>query len=188
MKNARKELLEEIARYAYMDMHTALSSGMESNYYVDCRRIILNPSPFICIGKLFYNKIKNLKDVTSIGGMSFGADPIAVATMIEAFNNNKFIKTFSIRKNIKKHGTKNKIEGDLSKEEKIVVVDDVLTTGNSIINSIIELRKRYNSDIQKVIVLVDRQEGGLEEVKKHISNVESIFTVDDIRKVRDELE
>ena len=129
----------------------------------------------------FYDKIKTLQ-VAAIGGLTQGADPIAVATaMISGIKDNP-VNAFVVRKKAKEHGLKKVIEGNIHDGDKVVIVDDVVTTGQSTIIAI-ENAKKERLNIVKVIVLIDRQEGGREKIEKLGIAFESIFTKDDLIKL-----
>ena len=107
-----------------------LVSGAVSNYYVNCRPVTLSPRGMFLIGHLLYEEVKAIQ-VNGIGGMTFGADPMAVATAFVSELKGNPIKAFSIRKAQKDHGIVKWIEGDLEPGEKVVIIDDVATTGGS---------------------------------------------------------
>jgi orotate phosphoribosyltransferase len=133
------------------------------------------------IGEIVYSKIKNL-GIAGVGGLTMGADPIAISTSLISHQKGKGIKSFSIRKAAKGHGTAKRIEGEMQPGEKVVIVDDVITSGNSVIEAI-KAAEDYGLKVVKVIILVDREEeGGRQRIEKLVSNVESIFTVSDLER------
>jgi orotate phosphoribosyltransferase len=133
------------------------------------------------IGEIVYNKIKNLR-IDGVGGLTMGADPIAISTSLISYQKGKGIKSFSIRKAAKGHGTAKRIEGEMQPGERVVIVDDVITSGNSVIEAI-EAAKDYGLKVIKVIILVDREEeGGRQRIEKLVPNVDSIFTVSDLER------
>ena len=151
-----------------------LVSGKMSRYYVNCRPVTLSPRGMYLVGHLFYDAVKTL-NVTGIGGLTFGADPMAVATAFVSELKGNPIKALSIRKNRKDHGIVKWIEGDMRAGERVVIIDDVATTGGSTVKAI-EAARREGLDIVKVIVLVDREEGGKEKILKHVSEVGAVCT------------
>ena len=156
-----------------------LSSGKTSNYYLDCRKITLIPEGMECIGRLIFEKIKTLH-IQGVGGLTLGADPIAYAVMAAAYQERQGIRVFIVRKSEKEHGLKRKIEGDLHSGARVVVVDDVLTTGQSTITAI-EKAKANGFLVERAIVLVDRQEEqGLQNVQSTGIPVEALLTRDEI--------
>jgi orotate phosphoribosyltransferase len=165
-----------------------LVSGSMSNYYFNCKTVTLNPEGMYLIGNIIFNMIKDL-NVKGIGGLTLGADPIADAVAYTSYLKEKPIEAFVVRKSAKSHGTMQWIEGNIKAGDRVVIVDDVITTGKSTIEAITRA-KEAGLQIVKVIALVDRQEGGYEniiETLKDISDdyklVESVITRDDVMKL-----
>jgi orotate phosphoribosyltransferase len=155
-----------------------LVSGRLSRYYVNCKPITLNPKGMVLCGHLVYGAIK-ARGIRGVGGLTFGADPIAVATAFTSQLHDDPINAFSIRKNRKDHGTAQWLEGDLSRGDPVAVIDDVVTTGGSTIAAI-ERAREAGLDVVKAVVLVDRQEGGLAAVKNHVPEVTVIVTREEL--------
>ena len=157
-----------------------LVSGKMSKYYVNCKPTTMSSKGIFLVGHLVYERIKNL-DIQGVGGLTFGADPIAISTAFVSEINRKPVYAFSVRKEKKDHGIIKWIEGDVNKGDKVVVLEDVATTGGSTIKAI----ERIQSEglvVEKVVILVDRQEGGVENIQKYIKNVESIVTISELMK------
>lgn len=157
-----------------------LSSGKESKYYLDCRKITLIPEGMECIGNLVFERVKSLPTIQGIGGLTLGADPIAYAVMASAYKRGYLIKAFVIRKNKKMHGLQRDIEGDIHPGDRVVIVDDVVTTGQSTITAI-ERAREYGLTVVKAIVLIDRQE------EQGMSNIQSIGVPVEALLTRDEI-
>ena len=155
-----------------------LASGKKSNLYIDCRKTTKNARGAYLIGNIIYDKISNL-DVDAIGGLTMGADPVADAVAYTSVLKGKLINAFSVRKDAKKHGLKRIIEGDVNNGDRVVIVDDVATTGQSTIEAI-ENARAGGLHVVKVIILVDRQEGGRENILKHDVDFEAILTKQDL--------
>ena len=151
-----------------------LASGKKSNLYIDCRKTTKNARGAYLIGNIIYDKISNL-GVDAIGGLTMGADPVADAVAYTSVLKGKLINAFSVRKDAKKHGLKRIIEGDVNNGDRVVIVDDVATTGQSTIEAI-ENARAGGLHVVKVIILVDRQEGGRENILKHDVDFEAILT------------
>ncbi len=162
-----------------------LVSGRVSNYYVNCKTVTLHPEGMYVIGNIIFEMIRNLP-VAGIGGLTLGADPIADAVAYTSYLKGKPLEAFVVRKNAKSHGTMQWIEGNLKPGDKVVIVDDVITTGKSTIEAINRAREAGLS-IVKVIVLVDRQEGGYEEVAKAVADIKADFKVIEAVVTREEL-
>jgi len=156
-----------------------LVSGRMSQYYVNCKPTILSPRGMFLTGHLIYDAVKDCS-VHGIGGLTFGADPIAMATAYTSELKQNPIKAFSIRKTQKDHGIVKWIEGDLTPGNRVVIIDDVVTTGGSTIKAI-ERARAEGMKVIKVVILVDRQEGGLENVQKYVADVERIISIDELR-------
>ena len=155
-----------------------LVSGRMSNYYINCKTTTLDPEAMLLIGHLFYNRVKPLR-INAIGGLTLGADPIAFATAMVSGMQDDAINAFVVRKKAKEHGMMKLIEGNVQEGDKVVIVDDVVTTGQSTIEAVDRARES-SLNIVKAITLVDRQEGGRENIEKRGVLFESIYTRDDL--------
>ncbi len=149
-----------------------------SQFYVNCKPVTLCARGIFLVGHLIFEAIKD-DDVTAVGGLTFGADPLAVAAAFASELRGNPINAFSIRKTRKDHGIVRWIEGDIQPGERVAIIDDVATTGGSTIKAI-ERARSEGLDVIKAVVLVDRQEGGLENIGQHVSNVFSIVTRDEL--------
>lgn len=166
-------LLEKSFKYSDEPVFK-LASGKMSNYYIDCRKTTHSCEGKYLIGNSILAMLAGL-EVQAIGGLTMGADPVACAVSYAAFLNKKSIASFSIRKEKKEHGMKQLVEGDVKKGDRVIIVDDVITTGGSTIKAI-EAARAEGLEVVKVIALVDREEGGREEIRKHVSDVEAVCT------------
>ena len=155
-----------------------LSSGKLSTYYIDLRTITLDPEGGYIIGNIIYNQIKDT-EATAIGGLTLGADPIAYSTSLIAYLNKTYIKPFVVRKEPKKYGTGKQIEGNIKEGEKVFIVDDVITTGGSALKAV-KVAKENGLDVLGVIAIVDREEGGEENIKKEGLNFYPIFKISEL--------
>lgn len=171
--------LKEIVRHDAVKFGKfTLSSGKESDLYVDLRKVTLNPVGASIIGSLISDIIKNRK-VDAVGGMSVGADPIAVATSLAAYQEGREIMAFLVRKAQKTHGTGNVIEGPIKPGQRALVVEDVITTGASTIAAI-ERIKEAGLEIELVVAIFDRCEGGREAIEALGYEVRSLLTRHDL--------
>ncbi len=180
----KKELITLLCQksFKYTEEPTfKLASGKMSNFYVNCKPTILDPRGMFLVGNLVFEQIKDLK-IDGVGGLTFGADPISVATSFASEINKKPFKAFSIRKEQKDHGIIKWVEGDMQKGDKVVILEDVATTGGSSIKAI-ERARTEGLDVVKVISLIDRQEGGLENIRNHVNDVSAIITKDELVEV-----
>lgn len=175
-----EELIKERALKVADEPIFKLSSGKMSNYYLDLRTITLDPEGGFVIGNIIFDMIKD-KNPDAIGGLTLGADPIAYATSIISFIKNKPIKPFVVRKEPKGHGTGKQIEGNLKPEENVFIVEDVVTTAGSSLKAA-KVVKEFGANILGIIAIVDREEGGEENIKKEGFNFYPIFKVSDFLK------
>jgi orotate phosphoribosyltransferase len=155
-----------------------LVSGKMSHFYVNCKPVTLSPRGMFLAGHLIFEAIRDA-DVSAVGGLTFGADPIAVATAFASELKGRPTKAFSIRKTQKDHGIVRWIEGDVLPGEKVVIIDDVATTGGSTIKAI-ERARSEGLDVVKAVVLVDRQEGGMENIRQHVKDASAIVLRDEL--------
>jgi len=177
----KQELVEMLYEKSFMyskEPIYKLVSGRQSRFYVNCRPTTLHPEGMFLVGHLVFDRIKDL-DAQGVGGLTFGADPVAIATAFASYLKGKPLKAFSVRKTQKDHGIVKWVEGDMKPGEKVVIVEDVVTTGGSTIKAV-ERARAEGLDVVKVVVLVDRQEGGMEQVKAQVTSVESIVTIEDL--------
>lgn len=177
----KQELIEIIYRKSFKyskEPSFKLVSGKMSRFYVNCKPTTLSPRGMFLVGHLLFDAIKDLAP-DGIGGLTFGADPMAVATAFVSELKGKPINAFSIRKTQKDHGIIKWVEGDMTPGQRVVIIDDVATTGGSTIKAIVRAGSE-GLDVVKAVILVDRQEGGLENIRQHIHDVTAIITRDEL--------
>lgn len=151
-----------------------LSSGRESDYYVDMKKAITDPQILIQVAKIISNLIKD-DEIDKIAGPALGAVPIATAVALHSG-----IPMLMIRKAQKDYGTSKLIEGDLKDGDKVIVVEDVTTTGKSLLNAV-KAVKDNGGQIERTFVIVDWEEGALDELKKRGLLLEPIVSVSDFK-------
>jgi orotate phosphoribosyltransferase len=144
-----------------------LSSGKKSSYYLDCRMTTLDPRGALLIGRLILEEMRTHNIAAdAIGGMTMGADPIATAVAVVSELEGKPISAFIVRKEAKGHGTQRAIEGyDGKPGSRVIVVDDVCTTGDSILKAA-EKAEEAGYTVVATFCVVDREEGGTELIAK----------------------
>ncbi len=171
----KKELLSLLKKKAFFKKKIVLSSGKISDYYIDVRKVSLSPQGVYLIANLIFDLIKNEK-IDAIGGPTLGADPIVSGACYLAHENKKKLKGFLIRKSPKKHGRQKLIEGEeLKAGDKVVLFDDVATSGSSFIKSL-EVLKEEKVKVVKAICVIDREEGAKENLAKLGCPLVSLFT------------
>ena len=178
MKDQLIELIIEKAFKYSKEPIFKLVSGRMSNYYFNCKAVTLHPEGMYIIGNLIFDLIEDT-DVKGVGGLTLGADPIAYSIAYTSFLKKKPIEAFVVRKTAKSHGTVQWIEGNVNKGDRVVIVDDVITTGKSTIEAI-NRAKEEGLHIVKVIALIDRQEGGREAVAELGFKLDSIITREEV--------
>lgn len=178
-KMALLKLLQEKS-YRYSPDHLfKLASGRESPYYIDCRPVIHNARGLALIGEILFEMVKDL-DIQASGGLTMGADPMAHALALTSYRQGRPINAFSVRKAAKAYGAGGLVVGDVRPGDKVVILEDVITTGGSTLKAIHAARD-FGLEVVEVIVLVDRQEGGREAVAAVIPRVETVFTLTDLK-------
>jgi len=181
MKKRLAEIVIERSFQYRDDPPFTLASGKTSNFYFNCKPTTLDPEGMNLIGNIIFDMLKD-SEITATGGLTLGADPIANALSVISYQRGKPIKSFIVRKDVKEHGTKGRIEGDVKKGEKVAILDDVITTGGSTIIAI-ERAREAGLEVDRVIALIDREEGGRENIEKYVKRVDSVFTRTDIMKL-----
>jgi orotate phosphoribosyltransferase len=151
-----------------------LASGRTSNYYFNCKPTTLDPEGMNLIGEILFEMLAD-SDVTAAGGLTLGADPIANALSVISWQKGKPIQSFIVRKDAKGHGTKSAIEGNVRAGDRVAIIDDVITTGGSTITAI-ERAREAGLVIDRVIALIDREEGGRENIAAHIVRIDAVLT------------
>jgi orotate phosphoribosyltransferase len=181
MSMARQELLKLLAQKSFRLGEFQLSSGSTSDYYIDCRVTTLDARGAQLVGEVFLAEIREQGwEADAIGGLTMGADPIVVAVAVTSGT----IHGFLVRKAEKQHGTGQRIEGFREKGARVVIVDDVCTTGSSTVQAI-EVAREYGFEVIGVMCLVERQDAhGRPSVEKAAApaNFISIFTATEVRK------
>ena len=202
--------------YEYRSTPFKLSSGKFSNHYFDCRNLLSSPNGFNLVGKvmaeILITKILNGKtypdnldnyfprceltpyetcyrvvNVQAIGGMAVGSISVSNAIMVNLlYKHNIDINTFYVRKISKDHGKAEKVVGIIERNSKVVVIDDVLTTGQSISDTIEAVQEERSAIVVAILTLIDREEGGKDDIiSKFNIPVFSAFTKTDILGVKD---
>ena len=173
--NKNKELLALLKEKSFLKKKITLSSGKISNFYIDVRKVSLSPEGVYLISHLIFNLLRN-KKITAIGGPTLGADPIVSGVCYLAYKNKKKLKGFLVRKLPKKHGRQKLIEGQvLTSKDRVVIVDDVATSGSSLIKTI-EVLKKEKIKVVAAISVVDREEGAREALTRYKCPLISLFT------------
>ncbi len=179
-----KERLRELIRERALKVSDRpifkLSSGKMSTYYMDLRTITLDPEGGYIIGNLIFELIKE-KNPDAIGGLTLGADPISYATSMISYIKKQPIKPFVVRKEPKGHGTGKQIEGNVKPGERVFIVEDVVTTAGSSLKAA-KVAKDFGLEILGIIAIVDREEGGEENIRKEGFDFYPVFKISEFLK------
>ncbi len=190
MGDPRDELLKLLLRHSFQysaDPIFTLASGRKSHYYINCKKTTFMPEAMPLLGRLFFERIKAVEHrdgqrIDAVGGLTLGADPIAYATAYHSALEGAPIQAFSVRKKPKAHGTQKWVEGFEESGARVVIIEDVITTGASTLKAI-DGALHAGFKIAAVLALVDRQEGGREELQKMGYTLEAIYTAEDLLRV-----
>lgn len=175
---AKSRLLSLLRTLCLKRKRVILASGKVSNYYFDARIGSLSSEGSYLIAQTILDMIKNDR-VDAVGGLTLGADPIIGSIVALSFQTKRRLNGFIVRKEEKKHGMGKLIEGyALKKSSRVVIIDDVVTTGSSTIKAI-KAVKATGAKIIRVITIVDRLAGAKKNIKKYNLKLESIFTIED---------
>lgn len=176
----RQYLLDLFCKLAYQEGDFVLSSGQRSSYYINGKQVTLHPQGALAIARLLLSHLPT--DTQAVAGLTLGADPIVSAVSVVSTYENKPLPALIIRKEAKGHGTRAYIEGlNLPEGAKVVVLEDVVTTGNSALKAVERLRDAGYS-VNQVLALVDRQQGGAELYQSEGLQFQSLFLIEEIQK------
>ncbi|MEO0394943.1 MAG: orotate phosphoribosyltransferase [Cyanobacteria bacterium P01_A01_bin.137] len=186
LSNVKQQLLDLICTDAYKEGDFVLSSGQQSTYYINGKLVTLHPQGGQMVGRVMLDYIDN--GVVGVGGLTLGADPIVTAVSVVAAYEGRSITPLIVRKEAKGHGTQAYIEGPvLPAESNVVILEDVVTTGQSAMKAIIRLRAAGYA-VNQVISLVDRQQGGAEYYIQENIDFKAVYTISEIQARWQELQ
>ncbi|NCN69134.1 MAG: orotate phosphoribosyltransferase [Candidatus Altiarchaeum hamiconexum] len=172
------ELIKEKALVVNTEENFKLASGKESSYYFNMKPVALDPEGANLITEVMLEIIMvQCKDVAYVGGMETGGFPLVAAICVQSKYRGMPVQGFFVRKEEKKRGTKKLIEGNLKENSNVVLVEDVTTTGASVLKAVNAVRE-FNCVVDKVITIVDRLEGAKENLAKEGISLISLLTVD----------
>jgi orotate phosphoribosyltransferase len=176
----RQLLLDLFCQLAYKEGDFVLSSGQRSSYYINGKQVTLHPQGALAVGRLLLSQLPI--ETEAVAGLTLGADPIVSAVSVVSALENRPIPALIIRKEAKGHGTMAYIEGpSLPAGAKVVVLEDVVTTGQSAMKAVERLREAGYS-VEQVISIVDRQQGGAEFYQSVGLKFQTVFSIEDIQE------
>ena len=174
----KEELLELIKKWGYRKGDFTLSSGKKSEHYVNCKPIILTGRGLTLTSLLMLKEV----ETSVVAGLTLCADPLVCGVSLVSALDGRLVNALIIRKEPKGHGTASQIEGQLPvKGSKITVLEDVVTTGGSSIKAVNVLRDQ-GYIVDRVVSIVDRQEGGKDAMIEANLELRSLFTIEDLSK------
>lgn len=179
---ARERLLDLFVERSFRLGDFTLASGRKSDFYIDCRVTTMHAEGQVLLGRVGFEALSEAgwsPDV--IGGLTMGADPIAYAIAGESFRRGQPVHAFSVRKQAKRHGTGRRVEGCFESGARVVVVEDVITSGGSALQAC-EAVEAEQGTILGVLAVVDRQEGGADAIRAGGYDVHAVFGVDEFRR------
>jgi orotate phosphoribosyltransferase len=174
----RDELLQHLLTHSFKTGDFTLASGRKSKYYINGKMTTLDGRGAYLIARNFLAMIAD--DVPdAVGGLTLGADPIVGSMLALAGLEDLPLRGFIVRKQSKDHGTKKLVEGSLQKGERVVIVEDVVTTGGSSLQAVAAVRE-LGCEIKKIVAVVDREEGGRQNLADAGCTLEAIFTANEL--------
>lgn len=183
---AEQRLLKLIVEKSYLESDVPkfrLASGGMSKFYIDCKKVLSYPEARLLIGELIYDRIRELQ-LDAVGGLALGAYPLALTVSDAIYRHDqRTVRVFVVRKEAKGHGLKKHVEGDIKQGDKALVVEDVVTMGQSTLEAVSKSREE-GLEIVKIIALIDRQEGGRENIESQGIPFETLFTRTDLQNFK----
>ncbi|MFC0627212.1 orotate phosphoribosyltransferase [Kribbella deserti] len=174
----RDALLEQVKTKAIVRGRVTLASGKEADYYVDLRRITLDAEAAPLIGPVLLELTADL-EYDAVGGLTLGADPVALSMLYAANAQGRKLDAFVVRKAEKTHGLQRRIEGPDVKGRRVLAVEDTSTTGGSVLTAVEALREA-GAEIVGVVVIVDRATGAKEKVEAEGLQYRYAFGLDEL--------
>jgi orotate phosphoribosyltransferase len=178
LATARTRLQDLLLRHAYQKRRVVLASGRESDFYIDCRGVVLSAEGHALVGQLLLETARSVDaDVQAVGGLTMGADPLASAVALTSWIQGRPVGAFLVRKEPKGHGTGQWCEGLqlLPPNAHAVIVEDVITTGASSLKAV-ERAREAGLTVHGIAALVDRDEGGRANLEQAGLIVRALFT------------
>jgi orotate phosphoribosyltransferase len=177
----KARLLELVRERAYKDgLDITLVSGKKSDFYINGKKVSLHPEGLYLIARLMLEELRSLPDVTAIGGLTMGADPIASAIAALSYETGQNLSAFLVRKEPKGHGLGSRIEGDLEKGQKVVVIEDTITTGGSALKAV-DAAREVGAEVVAVMAIADREDPDAAGFRSEF-DVRCLVTLSEIRQ------
>lgn len=179
MADLRQQLLDELEQRAFHFGTFVLSSGVTRDYYIDCRLVTLSARGAWLTGNVVLDTLAGL-EIDAVGGLTLAADPIAAAVAVVSQERSRPTNAFIVRKEAKGHGLQRQVEGPIKAGDRVAIVDDVLTSGRSVLQAA-EAVESVGATVVAVTVLLDRCEDGSARVRERGYELRPIFTIEDVQ-------
>jgi orotate phosphoribosyltransferase len=176
MSQMRDRLMQLFLERAVSFGTFTLASGKTSSYYINSKKVLFHSEAVALLGELLYEATRDL-DIQAIGGLEVGAIPMATAACLAYHQHGLAMEGFFVRKEAKGHGSQSRIEGQVKAGDHVAVIDDVLTTGGSVVQAIEEIEK-LGATVLRVVCIVDRLQGAREALAKY--DYRPLFTIADL--------
>src|SRR5262252_5092792 len=170
----RQMLLDRSMRFGEF----VLSSGATSNYYIDVRKTSLHPEGLKLISELFFEMVEE-EEATAIGGLTLGADPLVAGLMLHARQANRNLEGFLVRRAAKDHGMRGDVEGNLAGHKRVIILDDVITSGESALIAA-EAAESYKAEVVRILAVVDREQGAAQTFQQRGYAFTSLFSIGEL--------
>ncbi len=176
----RQILLDLIVKHAYVEGDFTLSSGAKSSYYINCKQVTLNATGALALGRLLLQQLP--PDISAVAGLTLGADPMVSAVSVVSAYEDRPLPGLIIRKKPKGHGTQAYIEGPaLPQGAKVIVLEDVVTTGGSALTAVERLLDA-GYEVTQILALVDREQGGKELYQSKEIDFQALFSIQEVQQ------
>jgi len=178
----RERLLELLRERSLRVGDFVLASGAKSTYYVDCRKTTMHAEGQVLVGQLMWELLRSSGlDPSGVGGLTMGADPVAYSVAYTSWLTGEPVHAFSVRKQAKEHGTGRRIEGCFESGQRVVVIEDVITSGGSALEACAAVEAE-GGEVIGVLSLLDRESGGREKLQHAGYRVLSLFRIGELLK------
>jgi orotate phosphoribosyltransferase len=174
--NMNRDRLQELFRQRALQFGDfTLASGKKSPYYVNSKKVLFHAEAIALLGELLYEATVDLQ-FQAIGGLEVGAIPMAAAALVAFHNHGRTLEGFFVRKEAKGHGSKELLEGQVNPGDTVVVIDDVLTTGGSVVKAIAAV-EAAGATVARIVCICDRLQGARQALAKY--DFRPLFTIRD---------
>ncbi|MSP23573.1 MAG: orotate phosphoribosyltransferase [Myxococcales bacterium] len=168
------ELLALLKTHSYQSGRVVLASGMESDFFIDCKQSVLKARGHQLVGELMLDAFRHVR-VDAVAGVELGGCPLASAVSFMSAQRGRPLDALYVRKEVKDHGSRRKVEGLVHPGMRVMLLEDVITTGGSTLRALDALRS-VGAEVLGVVALVDRLEGGVEAISAQGVEVVALFT------------